>query len=283
MKVIKHINNNAVLCVDGSGNQVVALGKGLSQHPVSAELDLDQVDRTFYDVEPRYIDLMRDLPSECLNLAAGIADAARSLLPYELSPNIDIALADHIAFALKRAQEGLFLQAPLAYDIQQNYPIEYKIAEFGIKRIKAQLGVSLPKSETTGIAMSIINSAYTAPAAAPHAEGVDREALLEQISNTVEQTMETPIDREGFGFARFATHIQYLLQRVESGEAIETENSGAYPALAESNPQAAACVDAIAELIAATYHQTLTEEERLYLILHVNRICTRSDRLAALR
>lgn len=276
MKVIKRINNNAVLCIDDDASQVIALGRGVSQVTLGAELDLDLVDRTFYDVEPRYIDLMRDLPADCMELAASVADAARSLLAYELSPNIDIALADHIAFAIRRFKEHIFVQAPLAFDIQQNYPLEFKIAEFAIKRIKAEMGIALPRSETSGIALSIINGAYTAASASASC-GPDKDALVERAADIIEESMGVQLDREGFGFARFATHLRYLLQRVETGESISSENSGMYAALAEANEAAAACVEAIAALISDAYSQDLTEEERLYLILHLNRICVRRE------
>ena len=35
----------------------------------------------------------------------------------------------------------------------------------------------------------------------------------------------------------------------------------------------AACVEKIAQHIEEKWHSTLTEEEKLYLILHINRIC----------
>lgn len=99
MIVVKRINNNAVLCVDSAGHQVVALGRGLAQATLGSELDLDLVDHTFYDVEPRYVELMRDLDLAYLEVSAQIIDMARGMLTYELSPNIEAALADHIQFA----------------------------------------------------------------------------------------------------------------------------------------------------------------------------------------
>ncbi len=276
MNVIKRINNNAVLCIDGGGNQVVALGRGISAVPVGSELDLDLVDRTFYDIDPRYVELIRDLPEDCLELAASVADAARSLLPYELSPNLDIALADHVAFAIVRSKKGLYVQAPLAYDLQQNYPVECKIADFALKRIKTQLGIALPTSEMAGIAMCIINGAYASAGAARTEGAVNDENMIDQAVRIIERVTESSVDRDGFGFARFATHMQYLLRRVASGEHLESANLELYRSASTDNPLAAQCVDGIAALIEEAYGQDLTEEERLYLILHINRMCSAS-------
>lgn len=276
MKVIKRINNDALLCIDGNGNRVVALGRDLNDVKRGAELDLSRIDHTFYDVDPRYVDMIRDLPSEYLDIAATVADAARSLLPYKLGPNVDVALADHLAFAVRRVQEGVVVQAPLAYDIRQNYPVEYKIAEYALATLRDRLGFTLPRSELSGIAMCLISGAYAQAGAGDrgYAEQKRLETVLDDITSTVEAVMGTVVDRDGFGYARFITHVQYLINRLESGENIATDNSGMYQALAERNPAAATCADAISLELEHAYGRQPTEEEKLYLILHINRICS---------
>lgn len=276
MRVVKRINNNAVLAIDSDGKQLVAMGCGLAHAGVGEDLDLSCVERTFYDVDSRYVDLMRDLPQESISLAAGFADTARSLLPYELSANFDIALADHIAFAIKRAREGIEVSTPLAFDVQQNYPVEFKIGQYAVKKINERLGVRLPPREAIGIALCIVNSTFSM-GAAPQEEAVVKEDVIERATKLVEKNLGVTVEREGFNFVRFATHVQYLLDRVLSGNSLDTENSDLYHVLAEGNEKVSACVDKIAELIEDGCGRPVTEEEKLYLILHVNRICQRTD------
>lgn len=277
MIVLKRINNNAVLCVDSSGNQVVALGKGLAQCAVGQKVDLDLVDHTFYDVDPRYVELMKDLSLDYLEISAQIVNVAKGMLSYGLSPNIEVAMADHLQFAIQRMRDHIYLSAPLSYDLQQNYPLEYKIAQWSIELIKQTLGISLPRNEVSGIAMCLINGAYSSPGATPSESAKTQDTLIEQIVALVESNMQVSVNRDGFGFARFATHMQYLISRVSSGETIATENSDMYDMASKGNRTASACVDAIDALISGTYKQPLTDEEKLYLILHINRICSRSN------
>lgn len=277
MIVLKRINNNAVLCVDSSGNQVVALGKGLAQCAVGQKVDLDLVDHTFYDVDPRYVELMKDLSLDCLEISAQIVNVAKGMLSYGLSPNIEVAMADHLQFAIQRMRDHIYLSAPLSYDLQQNYPLEYKIAQWSIELIKQTLGISLPRNEVSGIAMCLINGAYSSPGATQSESAKTQDTLIEQIVALVESNMQVSVNRDGFGFARFATHMQYLISRVSSGETIATENSDMYDMASKGNRTASACVDAIDALISGTYKQPLTDEEKLYLILHINRICSRSN------
>lgn len=277
MIVLKRINNNAVLCIDSSGNQVVALGKGLAQCAVGQKVDLDLVDHTFYDVDPRYVELMKDLSLDYLEISAQIVNVAKGMLSYCLSPNIEVAMADHLQFAIQRMRDHIYLSAPLSYDLQQNYPLEYKIAQWSIELIKQTLGISLPRNEVSGIAMCLINGAYSSPGATPSESAKTQDTLIEQIVALVESNMQVSVNRDGFGFARFATHMQYLISRVSSGETIATENSDMYDLASKGNRTASACVDAIDALISGTYKQPLTDEEKLYLILHINRICSRSN------
>lgn len=59
MKIIKKINNNVALAQDARGNDLVVFGKGVGFPPMPCELkDLSNVQRTFYDVSRRYIDLL---------------------------------------------------------------------------------------------------------------------------------------------------------------------------------------------------------------------------------
>lgn len=165
MIVLKRINNNAVLCIDPAGHQVVALGKGLAQCTVGKDVDLNLVDHTFYDVEPRYVELMRDLSLDYLEVSAQIVNGARGMLGYDLSPNIEVALADHIQFAIQHMREHIYLSAPLSYDLQQNYPLEYKIAQWSLGLIRQHFGVAPPSNEISGIAMCLINGAYSSAGA----------------------------------------------------------------------------------------------------------------------
>ena len=68
MKVIKNINNNVSLCLDSNNIEVVAFGKGIGFTKPPYEVDLNQVQRTYYDIDPMYINMISDIPEEILTL-----------------------------------------------------------------------------------------------------------------------------------------------------------------------------------------------------------------------
>ena len=58
VRIIKKINNNAALGLDGSGTEVVVLGKGIGFADMPYELtDYSKIQRTFYDMDPRYVQM----------------------------------------------------------------------------------------------------------------------------------------------------------------------------------------------------------------------------------
>ena len=125
MKIIKKINTSAALALDASGHEVVVLGKGIGFPPTPYELtDLSKVERTFYDVDPRYLSMIAELSHPSVMACADIADQAEIELGNQLNPNLPFTLADHVQFAVERLKSGVDLTMPIAYDIRHLYPKE---------------------------------------------------------------------------------------------------------------------------------------------------------------
>lgn len=60
MKVIKNINNNVSVCQDSTGAQVVVFGKGIGFCKPPYELPMAKIQRTFYDIDPIYIQMIHE-------------------------------------------------------------------------------------------------------------------------------------------------------------------------------------------------------------------------------
>lgn len=275
VKVLKRLNNNAVMCVDSSGRQVVAFGKGIAfaLPKDSDELPLKAIERTFYDIDDHYLQLLDEIKPQVLSLAADLADDARNELPYELSPNVALALADHISFALERHRHGISVAMPLAYDVNQLYPVELALGRRAAAQISRDLNVELPASEAVGIAMCLINAMST-PEGADGGTDLAREddALIEDIARIIERRYGITVDRRGFEYARFATHVRYLLQRLRTGEHLTESSPGMYEAMREHAHRSGECLDEACSLLRERCGAELSDSEKLYLLLHIVRV-----------
>ena len=64
MKIIQNINNNVAICLDDNNHEVVAFGKGIGFRKPPYEIELSQIDRTYYNLSSHYIALLDELPEE---------------------------------------------------------------------------------------------------------------------------------------------------------------------------------------------------------------------------
>ena len=275
MRVAKRINNNAVMCVDSKGRSVVAFGKGISFsiNKETGELPLSAIERTFYNVDEHYLALLEELSPEVLAVSADVIEAADLELPYELSHNAVLALADHITFAIQREHKGIVIQMPLAYDVAQMYPVEYRVGEYAVGQISRKLGVDLPKGEVVGVALCLLNASLTPEDAATSAgQAATDNDVIEKIARIVEDVYSISVDRDGFEFARFATHMHYLIGRICQGEPMYTDGSELYGEVRAQSERGAACLDRVVELLGDTFGEDITDSEKLYVLMHILRI-----------
>ena len=275
MRAIKSFNHNAALCVDSLGRKVVVLGPGVGFGDLPHDVPLSQITQTFVGIDPKYLALIGELPTKELAFAGQLADVVKAQVTYELSPNLPITLADHIVFVLQRARKHLYVKMPLAYDFVQNYPVEYRLGQMAVRGIERTFGVRLSKNEAVGIAMSIINSAVASSAhAARHDQRIER--MVERAVRVVERTMHVNVDRESFDYARFATHVRYLIDRLDAGTPIDTQNASLYEEVRTQYPEVDSCTKEVARILSHLLGSEVTDEERLYLMLHVNRLYERA-------
>ena len=278
MMVVKKINNSVAICRDGSQRELIAFGRGIGFPPTPYELtDLSRIDRTFYNVNSKYIPLLTDIPPEIVQFTADQMLVLQDELPYETSSNLVLTLADHIAFAIERAGRGIYVQMPSIYEMELNYPAEVQAGRKIVAALRQKLKIKLPKGEVQGIAMHLINAQDKALDGTVPGLEEQYDEILDRITFIIEEELGVHVRRNTFNYARFATHVQYLLKRVLEQKHIDSENLQMYQSMQEEYPDISACVDKIARCLADVWSAELTEEERLYLILHVNRVCSKEN------
>lgn len=270
MQIIKKINTSAVLALDSTGKEIVVLGKGLGFPKVPYELtDLSLIDRTFYDVDPKYIGMIAGLPQPILMASAEIAEQAEIELGCQLNPNLPFTLADHLNFACERQKNGIDLTTPIAYDIRHLYPRESDLGDRALEILREQAEVSLPANEAVNVAMHLIN----AEAQCRDIHSLMRSIqIIGDIDQIVERQLEIRLDKGSYGYSRFATHLRYLVQRLETGSQTEPRGSDMLRTIAREYPDIYACALKVAEYFQATWSWSCSQEEILYLMLHINRV-----------
>lgn len=275
MRVIKKINNNAAICLDDNNCELVAIGTGIGFPKVPYELsDLSQVQRTYYDVDAMYYELLNSIPEKVLNVAIKIVNLLKLETNGLANSNLIFTLADHINFAIERNKRNIKIETPFQYDVQNLYEVEYKIGLEALAMIKNDIGVRLPKSEASSIALHLINTKFASPVEGHHGYV---EMVIDDVIDIISSYFKMYIDKKNFNFSRFVSHLQFLLKRAQKGNLISTENYRMFESVIQEYHDTYDCVLKIKEYLFNELNIELNDEEILYLVLHVNRLCVRED------
>lgn len=274
MIVIKNINNNVSLCRDSRNQEVIVFGKGVGFLRPPAEIPLNKIERTFYNLNPQYLSLLNDIPARVIDFTARLMTDVQDQLPYETNANLTITLADHLAFAMTRAKKGIHVPMPSVYEMEASFPLEIRIGRQFVSAMEREFRIRLPKGEVQGVAMHFINARSGMADEVAVSIEKEYEAILERITQIIESEMQITVQRDSFSYARFASHVQYLLKRVLDNKHIDTCNLEMYASIRDEYQDVSQCVDQICEYFKSKWSAELADEEQLYLIMHINRVCS---------
>lgn len=269
MKLIKKINNNFVLAEDGKGRSIIVEGKGIGFLKMPCEIrDLDKIEEIYYNDNDRYLHILKSVPEKLLEASSKVVSYAQKKLKTKLNQNLVFILADHINFALQRQKKGINFDMGLSFEISYLYPEEMNIGKEGLKFINSISKIKLPESEAAILAMHIVEAESGKQKIVIN----DSEQIIDDIIQIIEKVLNIEINKEGFSYYRFATHIKYLLNRKNKNQFICTENERLFKQIVSQFPEIHQCMMVIKRYFADILNWNIKEEEQLYLIIHINRI-----------
>lgn len=273
MRIIRKINNNVALGLDGSGVEIVVMGKGIGFPNMPYELDdLSKVDRTFYGIDQQYIGLLESIDENIFTVSSKIVQNGRAVLSVELNPNIIFTLADHIAFAIRRFKDNIDIRNPLSLEIRHLYTTETVLGEKALDLIEKELKIRLPESEVASIALQFINAENGMN---DMHEAMKTIEVINKIINIIEEKFSFELDKNNIEYSRFTIHMRYLMMRRNSKSEVESDNRLLYDLMRSKYSDTYMCMLEIDKYLKSDMKWTLNEEELLYLMLHINRLCAK--------
>lgn len=275
MWILAKINNNCALARDSAGQDVVVFGKGLGYKRPPYELDdLSRVERTFYGVEGAALSALRDIPEDILVFASDVIAYAQTYLDADLNPNAAITLADHVNFAIERMKKGLEIETPLAFDVKHYYPRETRIGKRAVGLAKRTLGVELPESEITNIALHIIDA--ETEQGDMHETKIATEVVKDVVA-LIEKGFGRKLDTESFNYSRFCMHLRFLVARLEHPQPEENAMAEMLGVLEAAYVESFACMGDVLRYFADKWGWVLNDNERLYLLIYIERLRTSTE------
>ena len=167
------------------------------------------------------------------------------------------------------------IKMKLGYEIEHLYETEMMIGKKAVSYINRRKKIKLGKSEAVGIAMHFINAEDQYTKASE--KTMDDDQIIEKITELIEQKLKRKINKKNFNYARFVSHMQYLLKRRQAQSTLNSDNDKMFELLKDEYPETYDCVLEIRDYLKEYLNWSLNNEELLYLMLHVNRLYSRED------
>lgn len=276
MKITKKLNNNVALAVDGNGKELVVFGRGVGFPAMPYELnDLSKIQRTFYDIKSNYIQLAASLPEDMIMLSADIVELAQASLSCNLNPNLTFTLADHLSFAVERCLNGIELNTPLAYDVAHFYPREMELGRQALRIVKENKEINLPDNEAINIALHLVNGEMED---SDMYSTLQATQVIQDISELIELKLDIRLDTASFNYSRFVMHLRYLLQRLEQNDQEDNGIGRAMRLTCIKYPAVYDCTLKVRDYLIEQYGWHCSEDELLYMFMHINRLHERSQK-----
>lgn len=274
MLILKKINNNVALAASDAGEEIVVFGKGVGFPAMPYELEDESViQRIFVSGGDNSPEALCTVSDEVLLASSDIVDIAKGALECKLAHSLPFVLADHLQFAVERDADGIVLTNPLAHEIAFVYPREQELGMRGLEIVQKHTGVLLPESEATSIALHLVNAELDGMGSSQDMDLVLKSATaLEQITQIVESHLGRNLDHTSYAYVRFVAHLRFLIRRLMKDGCKPTENSSLFRQAARDFPEAYQCASAINFYLEKSNHWSCSDEEMLYLMMHINRL-----------
>ncbi|MFT0848485.1 PRD domain-containing protein [Actinomycetaceae bacterium L2_0104] len=273
MKISRIFNNNSVGVVLPDGREAVLVGPGLGWNKRRG----DAVNEV--QIEKRYIleqnqqsqgmrSILVSLPLEIVELTSAIARRLSQLHHIDLSPVVEIGLADHLAAAFERLDTRIELSNNLLFETKATYRREFEIALEVLEWTEDLTGRRLPLDEAGFIALHLVNAGLTG-------NMMETQRIASAVTGVmaiVREWMPLGMPSDQSHIERFLTHLKFVLRRLTESTQLSGSHENMFAMMKVSEPESFDCAVLIAAYLQRTFGDELSTEEVLYLVIHLARL-----------
>jgi len=273
MKIVKVLNNNAVVCAKDTGEELIAMGRGLAfGQKVGNSIDETKIEKLFVPQSEEKLNMfqqfIKDIPAEDFLLSQKIISHAQKNSTRLFDDSIYITLTDHLHSAIERAKSNVSVTNPLTSAIKSFYPKEFEFGVAAVEIIKQETGIELPVDEAAFFTMHFV----TAELGESTPEFNTVLTFVQDIGDIAKESLQREVDETATSWQRFLTHLSFFAQRIMTGKKQSDKEALLFDSVSSTYPKAFETVEKIVKYIKENYSYDVGLDEKTYLMIHVNRL-----------
>ncbi|WP_314066107.1 BglG family transcription antiterminator LicT [uncultured Vagococcus sp.] len=276
MKIIKVLNNNAIIALNEEAEEIILMGNGLGfQMKIDSPVCTEKVEKVFKlenNIEQEQIEkLFSEIPEDIIRVSYEVISYAKKKLSKELTDSAFIAIADHLHSAIQRDRKNLQVKNFLLWDIKRFFPEELLIGQKAIDIVNEKFNTTLPEDEAGFIALHITNASLDSR----YDDAVSLTQLIEEILTVIKYTLRINFSENDIYFQRFITHLKFFSQRVLTSQTHPEENqveNDLFKLVTNQYPEAFEVTKKVSEFLKARRNYLISKDEQVYITIHLARI-----------
>ncbi|MCI9052667.1 MAG: PRD domain-containing protein [Lachnospiraceae bacterium] len=274
MFIDKVINNNLVRSKNIHGREILVMGCGLGfKKHVGDSIEEEKIEKIYTMNDDKgqnqLEEILARMPLEYIQLTNKIVDYACVSLGKTLNSNIYLTLCDHISFALERVKKNILIKNALLLEIKRFYNHEYLIGVEALQMIYNDTGIQLPVDEAGFMALHFVNAGIDSIGIGQTQEMMK---VIQNIVNIVKYHFNIELNENSIHYERFITHLKFFVKRVFAGQEIDEGDEDFFLTIKNQYKKAFACVEKVQDYIKKEYGMSLTNDEMMYLTVHIHRV-----------
>lgn len=274
-RILNPMNNNVSLVRNSKGEELIVIGKGISFGKKKGDLiSEDQVEKVFRmkteESRENFMALLKDVPLDFITVTYEIIDNLSKKYQYPVQEYLYVTLTDHIYCSYQAIRQGRYKDSNLP-DISVKYPIAFQIAQEAFEIYRQKLTDNFPEDEIIRIAYHFIN-----------AEGENEVEVVESIDKRKEILKSVEIVLKSYKiqrtpennnfYDRFMIHLNYFLDYLDRSRDDNQSLLDMEEHIKNTYPEAFEIGSKIYEVITQETGVDLYKSERVYLVLHIQRL-----------
>jgi beta-glucoside operon transcriptional antiterminator len=279
MEIVKIINNNVVSSMDAKGHETIVMGKGIGFGRKPGDvIDEARIEKVFQLPDAsknKFEQLVSDIPYEHTKLASDIIAYASEYLGKKLSKSIYITLTEHLNYAIERQSKNIVFQNALLWEIKRYYTKEFEVGMHALDMVEAQTGIRFTEDEAGSLALHILNAEVDG---LNISEAMLMPGIIKDILSIVRYTMNMDIDEKTIAYERFMTHLKFFIQRAVTRQYYNVQDTWEveeFKSFIQRYPKEYSVALRIKSYMMKKMEYEVSDEELLYLTMHIHRVCSK--------
>lgn len=267
-KIIKIINNSAVIAKDNN-EEVILLGKGIGFQKKENDIiyESTKIEKKYQLIKVENYNA-DDKDKQMLPFIALVIELMDKWTNNEFSYTTMKSLTDHIAAMYLRIINNENLENPFHYEIKALYARDYQIGLQIGEEIYRRTGIKIPESELDFLTLYVHNG--NSDDAKTKMDLI--HSIIYQVSTILEDKYNIKLYKDSIDYSRFIMHLRFVIERImrrENNPDINLKDLF----MDKFAKYADICKD-IVLILENELNTTITDDERVYLLIHIARIKT---------